>query len=439
MSAILEKDKRFVWHPFTQHATERDPIVIKSAKGASLFDEHGNEMLDMISSWWTCIHGHAHPAINQALKDQVDQMEHVMFSGFTHQPASDLSEKLAELLPGDLNRTFFSDNGSTAVEIALKIAYQYYKNAGEHGRTKFLAFDGGYHGETLGAMSVGRGCGFFKLFEGLMCSIESVPYAYTWDGDEQVEQREADALAALQSKLEQHKHETAALIVEPLMQGAGGVRFCRPEFIKQVVDMAHAHDVLVIFDEVAVGFGRSGSMFACEKAGVVPDLICLSKGLTAGYLPMAVTVATNHVFERFLDQDPSKMFLHSHTFCGNPLACAVANASLKLFETEKTLERIAHIEKRHSEQLAQLHAHPMALQPRVMGSVLAFNLAGQNDTIKSIESVLLRDWFWDLGLNIRPLGNVIYLMPPYCITDDQLDRAYTAIFEGLEQFTKKAA
>ncbi len=439
MSDILKKDKEFVWHPFTQHATERDPIVITSAKGASLYDEAGNEMLDMISSWWTCIHGHAHPKLNAALAAQAQAVPHVMFSGFTHAPGAELSEKLAQRLPGDLNRTFFSDNGSTAVEISLKIAYQYWKNADEHGRTKFLAFDGGYHGETLGAMSVGRGCGFFKLFEDLMCSIESVPYAHTWDGDTDIERKEEEALAALKNKLSVHKHEIAAMIVEPLMQGAGGMRFCRPQFMKQVTDLVQAEGILVIYDEVAVGFGRSGSLFACEKIGVVPDMVCLSKGLTAGYLPMAVTVAAQRVFERFLDQDPAKMFLHSHTFCGNPLACAVALESLNLFEEEKTLERIAHIEARHREQLPHLQAHPSAAQARVMGSVLAFNLRGLDDAFKSIESVTLRDWFWERGLNIRPLGNVVYLMPPYCIADEQLDRAYAGLFEGLEQLARRAA
>lgn len=439
MSDILDKDLRYVWHPFTQHATEADPVVIKSAKGASLYDEQGNEMLDMISSWWTCIHGHAHPALNKALTAQAEALPHVMFSGFTHKPAADLSEKLAQLLPGDLNRTFFSDNGSTSVEIALKIAYQYWKNKGEEARTKFLAFDGGYHGETLGAMSVGRGCGFFKMFEDLMCSIEAVPYAQTWDGDDGIETREQEAIAALKNKLAEHKHELAAMIVEPLMQGAGGVRLCRPEFMKQVVELVQGAGVLVIFDEVAVGFGRSGSMFACDKIGAVPDMVCLSKGLTAGYLPMAVTVATDRIFERFLDQDPAKMFMHSHTFCGNPLACAVAIKSLELFDEENTLSRIAHIETRHRAQLPHLHAHPAAAQPRVMGPILAFNLAHQSEGFKSDISIYLRDWFWERGLNIRPIGNVVYLMPPYCITDDQLDRAYAGVFKGLEQLGQKAA
>lgn len=439
MSDILKKDKDFVWHPFTQHATERDPVVVKSAKGACLYDEAGNEYLDMISSWWTCIHGHAHPKLNAALAAQAELVPHVMFSGFTHAPGAELSENLAAMLPGDLNRTFFSDNGSTAVEISLKIAYQYWKNAGAHGRTKFLAFDGGYHGETLGAMSVGRGCGFFKLFEGLMCSIESVPYAHTWEGDADIERKEKEALAALQDKLAAHKHEIAAMIVEPLMQGAGGIRFCRPQFMKQVTDIVQGEGILVIYDEVAVGFGRSGSLFACEQIGAVPDMVCLSKGLTAGYLPMAVTVATQRVFERFLDQDPAKMFLHSHTFCGNPLACAVALESLNLFEEEKTLARIAHIEARHRDQLPHLQAHPSTVQARVMGSVLAFNLCGLEDAFKSIESVSLRDWFWERGLNIRPLGNVVYLMPPYCVTDEQLDKTYAALFEGLEQTGRRAA
>lgn len=432
MSALLDKDKRYTWHPCTQHQTERDPVVITKAEGACLYDEDGNEMLDMISSWWTCVHGHAHPELNKVLTHQAETLEHVMFAGFTHKPAADVAEKLAGVLPGNLNRTFFSDNGSTSVEIALKLAYQYWKNKGEKGRNKFLAFEKAYHGDTVGAMSVGKGCGFFNLFEGLMFQVESIPYAETWDGDNNIEQKEKDALDKIRKIIEAEKDNVAALIVEPLMQGAGGIRFSRPEFMKAVTDLAHANDILVIYDEVAVGFGRCGSLFACQKIGVIPDFICLSKGLTAGYMPMAVTVTTDKIFEAFLGEKFNKAFMHSHTFMANPLACSIALKSLQMFEDNNVIEQIAHIEKRHHDQLENLHAHACAFKPRVMGPCLAFNLTPDQTGYKTGDGEFLRDWYLSNGLNIRPLGDAVYLMPPYCITDEQLDRAYNGLFKGLD-------
>ncbi len=427
---LLEKDKRYCWHPFTQHQTERNPVVVTRAKGTCLYTEEGDEILDMISSWWTCTHGHAHPEINKALVNQADTMEHVMFAGFAHPNAANLSEKLASVLPGDLNRVFFSDNGSTAVEVAVKIAYQYWVNKGQENRKKFIAFDGAYHGDTIGAMSVGQGCGFFNIYEDLMFSIEALPYPHTWDNDAEVDLKEKAALSALKNLIEKSGDEIAALIVEPLMQGAGGIRFSRLEFMKQIVSIAQQADILVIFDEVAVGFGRTGDLFACQKIGCTPDLICLSKGLTAGYMPMSVTVATDRIFEAFNSDSFKTAFLHGHSFTANPLACAVALRSLELFEQENTLDHIAHIEKQHKGFLAKLSNHPMVTMPRVMGSIMAFNLP-EGGGYKSDLSEKLRDWFLSNGLNIRPIGSTVYLMPPYCITDEQLSRAYDGIIAGL--------
>jgi adenosylmethionine-8-amino-7-oxononanoate aminotransferase len=432
MSDLVEKDKRYTWHPYTQHQTERDPVVITRAKGACLYDEDGNEMLDMISSWWTCVHGHSHPELNKALVQQAETAEHVMFAGFTHAPAANIAEKLANILPGDLNRTFFSDNGSTAVEVALKLAYQYWKNKGEEGRTKFLAFDGAYHGDTVGAMAVGRGCGFFNLYEDLLFQVQNIPYAETWDGDEHIQEKEKSALKKIEAIIKAEKDSIAALIVEPLMQGAGGIRFSRPEFMKAVTDLAHENGLLVIYDEVAVGFGRCGSLFACQKIGVTPDFICLSKGLTAGYMPMAVTVTTNDVFDAFLDVQFKKAFMHSHTFMANPLACAVALKSLQMFDDNKVMEKIAYIESRHRAQLKNLHNHSSVFKPRVMGPCLAFNLTPDGAAYKTGDGEFLREWYLKNGLNIRPLGDAVYLMPPYCITDEQLDRAYAGLYQGLD-------
>ena len=432
MSDFLEIDKRHIWHPFTQHATERDPIVVTRARGASLFDDEGIEILDLISSWWTSIHGHAHPALIDAIRSQAETLEHVMFAGFTHPPAANLSRAVTGALPGDLNRMFFSDNGSTSVEVGLKIAYQYHRNRGDAERGKFIAFEGGYHGDTLGAMSLGRGSAFFTLFEGLMCAVHTVPYAHTWDGDDGIESREKDALETLSRTLEKHGQHAAALIIEPLMQGAAGFRFSRPEFIRKAGDLARDAGLLVIYDEVATGFGRTGALFACEKTGFVPDIICLSKGLTAGMLPLAVTVVRDGVFESFLGETFDTALPHGHTFTANPLACAVALKSLELFEEENTLQRVAHIEHRNREQLARLGDHPRAAHPRAMGPVLAFDLAGSVGHYKTQDGERLRDWYLKNGLNIRPLGPTVYLMPPYCITDDELSRAYTGVFAGLD-------
>lgn len=432
MSDILDIDKRHIWHPFTQHARERDPVVISRARGASLFDEDGFEILDLISSWWTCIHGHAHPALVQTISEQAAALEHVMFAGFTHAPAAHLSKALSRALPGDLNRVFFSDNGSTSVEVALKLAYQYHRNKGDTARTEFLAFEGGYHGDTLGAMSVGRGSDFFTLFEELMCTVHPIPYAQTWDGDNAVEVREKDALKAFAGLLDQHGKKAAAIILEPLMQGASGFRFARAEFVRAVSEMARDAGLLVIYDEVAVGFGRTGTLFACEQVGFAPDIICLSKGLTAGVLPMAVTVARDEVFDAFLSDTFDTALAHGHTFTANPLACAVALKSLKIFNEEKSLERVAHIETRNREQLARLQQHPRAERARAMGSMLAFELAGSEGHYKTRDGEALRDWYLKNGLNIRPLGPTVYLMPPYCITDDELTRAYDGLFEGLD-------
>ncbi|HZP10034.1 adenosylmethionine--8-amino-7-oxononanoate transaminase [Methyloceanibacter sp.] len=429
---VLARDKRHVWHPFTQHGTEGDPIVITRAKGASLFDAEGKEILDLVSSWWTCTHGHSHPKINAALASQAAQFEHVMFAGFTHQPAADLATAITERLPGDLSRVFFSDDGSTSVEVALKIAYQYWINVGEPRRRVLVGFDGGYHGDTLGAMSLGRGSQFFTPFRDLMCQVYVLPYPSTFEGDDAADEREAGALSAFEALLSDRGQTIAALIIEPLLQGAGGMRLCRPSFLKRLVAIARKAGVLVIFDEVATGFGRTGTMFAMEQPGVVPDLVCLSKGLTAGYVPLAMTVAREAVFEAFLGESFERALPHGHSFTANPLACAVGLASLALFEEEKTLERIARINGRHRAALSELAAREDVARPRIIGSILAFDVKSTNGGYQSAQSRALRDWYLAHGLNIRPLGSTLYLMPPYCITDEELSRAYAGLIQGLD-------
>ena len=431
-AALLAQDRRHVWHPFTQHQTEAEPIVIARAKGASLFDAEGNEILDLVSSWWTCTHGHAHPALNAALAAQADSFEHVMFAGFTHRPAVELAAALCRLLPGDLNRVFFSDDGSTAVEVALKIAYQYWVNSGDSRRRVLLAFDGGYHGDTLGAMSVGRGSGFFPIFRDLMVNVCVLPFPHTFEGDEDADGREAGALSAFQDLVADRGQEIAALIIEPLLQGAGGMRMCRPAFLQRLVELAQEAGILVIFDEVATGFGRTGTLFAMEQAGVVPDLACLSKGLTAGYMPMAVTVARDRIFDAFLDESFDRALPHGHSFTANPLACAVGLRSLALLEEEGTLGKIARINANHLAMLPTLAAREDLERPRILGTILAVDVK-DGGAYQSTRSLALKKWYLGNGLNIRPLGKTLYLMPPYCIADAELTRAYEGMLEGLDR------
>lgn len=432
---IIARDARHVWHPYTQHKTEAAPLVIARAKGASLFDTEGREILDLISSWWTCTHGHAHPKINAALARQAETMEHVMFAGFTHAPAVELAQTLAGLLPGNLNRVFFTDDGSTSVEAAIKIAYKSWVNRGEPGRQTLIAFDGGYHGDTLGAMSVGRSSQMFGAFKDLMCQVQVLPYPATFEGDDAADEREAGALAALEALLVEHKQTIAAMIIEPMMQGAAGIRFCRPRFLKRLVEMAQDADVLVIFDEVATGFGRTGRLFAMEHAGVTPDLVCLSKGLTGGYMPLAATIASDKLFEIFLGDGFDDALPHGHSFTANPLACSVALAAIGLYEEEQTMARIGQINERHRQMLDVLATRPDISKQRTLGPVLAFEV-DEMGAYQSEASKNLRAWYLAQGLNLRPIGSTVYMMPPYCITDDELIRAYAGMIEGLDRLAK---
>jgi adenosylmethionine-8-amino-7-oxononanoate aminotransferase len=429
---LIARDRRHVWHPYTQHGTEGEPIIIARAKGASLFDTQSREILDLIASWWTCTHGHSHPRINEALALQAATLEHVMFAGFTHEPAVNLAEAIAKLLPADLNRVFFSDDGSTSVEVAIKIAYQSWINRGEPRRRMMLAFDGGYHGDTLGAMSVGRGSQMFSPFRDLMCEVCVLPYPATFEGDDAADEREAGALSAFKSLLADRGDSIAAMIIEPLLQGSSGMRMCRPRFLKGLVEMAQGAGVIVIFDEVATGFGRTGMLFALEQADVVPDLICLSKGLTAGYMPLAVTVARDSLFEAFLGDTFDRALPHGHSFTANPLSCAVALASLALFEEEQTFERIAGINARHRSLLDSLSDRPEVARPRLLGSIVAFDVK-DGGPYQSDQSRRLKAWYLAHGLNIRPIGSAVYLLPPYCITDEELTRAYAGLVEGLDR------
>lgn len=417
-----------VWQPYTQPQTAPPSIEIVKGSGIEITDRQGRVYWDLISSWWVNLHGHANPKIAQAISDQAKQLEQVIFAGFVHQPAIDLAEQICDLLPGPLTRVFYSDNGSTAVEVAMKMAYQYWYNQGIKKRKLYLAFEGDYHGDTFGAMSVGRSSGYYEPFADLMLPVKFIPYPETWPGDEQVEEKEEKALAHLKQLLEQHAHETAALIIEPLIQCAKGMRFCRPEYIQAVVEQVRAYDILVIFDEVALGFGRTGEMFVCNKLNITPDFVCLSKGITGGFMPLSATITTDKVYQTFLSDSYATAFSHGHSYAGNPLGCAAGLASLKIFKDENTLSKIQQIESIHRTELKRLSENnPVVTCVRVMGDIAAFNVNVNQSAYQSAVSIQLRQAFLAQGLLIRPIGDVVYLMPPYCITEAQLYETYEKI------------
>jgi len=432
---LSQRDKAIIWHPLTQEKTADLPIAIKKAKGSYVYDEKDKAYLDLISSWWVNIHGHAHPEIAKAIYEQAMNLEHVIFAGFTHEPAVQICELLKTLLPESLTRFFFSDNGSTSVEIALKMAYQYWFNQGNEERKLFLSFEGDYHGDTLGAMSVGAESGFHDPFRNLFFEVLNIPFPATWDNDEWVEKKEESALAVLDEYLEKHGSRIAALITEPLVQGAKGMRMCRPEFLRKVVERVRHYHILVIYDEVMTGFGRTGTTFAMDQIGVYPDFICLSKGITGGFLPLALTVTTQKVYEAFLSDHWHQAFAHSHSYTANPIACAAAIASFKLLSKPETQSAMAAIQQTHIENLSCLKNTCKNIQcSRVQGTIAAFEVEGQYDFNLN---QALKSRFLSEGLLLRPLSNTIYLIPPYSTTSLELDAAYAKIASVLETLTRQ--
>jgi adenosylmethionine-8-amino-7-oxononanoate aminotransferase len=435
----IARDRRHVWHPFTRQDAA-DPLVIASGRGAVLETGDGRKILDCISSWWVNLFGHAHPQIAAAIHAQALRLEQVVFAGFTHEPAIRLAESLAGLLPGDLNRVFFSDNGSTAVEVALKMAAQYWQNTGQS-RHRVMAFEGGYHGDTVGAMSVGASSGFFDVWRKWLIDVDVIPFAATWMDDHQIGAKEARALETLEQYLDQHGGQVAAMILEPLIQGASGMRMCRVEFLRAVVETLRQHGILVIFDEVMTGFGRTAHNFACQAAGLQPDLVCLSKGLTGGFLPLGVTVASDRIEASFRGPGPSGMFCHGHSYTANPLGCAAALASLELLQSPTTAADWQRIAAAHRRGLERIADHPLATRRRLTGTIAALDVRVPDAGYDSQVAAKLKSAFWQDntsrdGFLIRPLGNVIYLMPPYCMTDEQLDQAWQAIARALDQLTE---
>jgi adenosylmethionine-8-amino-7-oxononanoate aminotransferase len=431
---LLTRDAAAVWHPFTQHGLGREPIPMVSGAGAVLRDSGGREYLDMISSWWVNLHGHGRPELAKAVSDQILKLDHVQFAGATHEPAVCLAEGLLEKagLTGSA-KVFYSDNGSTAVEAALKIAHQHWANIGTP-RRLFATLRGSYHGDTVGAMSVGRSSGFFNAFHGMLFETISLPVPLVFDGFLNKEGEET-ALNEIRRTLETDGESMAALIVEPLVQGAGGMRFHSVSFLASLCHLFRERGIPVIFDEVMTGFGRTGSFFAYQQTGFIPDLICLSKGITGGILPLAVTIASDDLFESFLGNDFSTALAHGHSYTANPVACAAALASLHLHESTDSSMQINRIHARMRSHLDALAAHPRIERTRLLGGIAAFDLAGAEREYTAESGRSLSSFALEQGVLLRPLGNVLYLMPPYCTTDEQIDRA----FEVIGAFLSKTA
>lgn len=429
-------DKRHVWHPFTQAQTAPDPLPIERGEGVYLYSSDGRRLVDYISSWWVNLFGHSHPKIAGAIAEQAYRLEHTIFAGFTHPPAIELAAALAGLLPGDLNRVFFSDNGSTSVEVALKMAYQYCANQGENKRKRFITFDGAYHGDTVGAMSAGVSSRMFDVWKDLFFTVDVMPYPHTWEEDADCCEKEDAAFAALQKHVACYGDEICAIIMEPLVQGASGMRMVRPGFVVRAVEFLQSQGVIVIFDEVMTGFGRTGADFACEKLGVVPDLICLSKGLTGGFLPLSVTVAKNYFYDAFLGDSFGRAFCHGHSYTANPLGCAAALAAMELLQSPEIRIRIQQVEAAHNRGLDYVRDLPQARAPRICGTLAAFDARVSDGGYDSSLGNELKRWFWDRNMLIRPLGNVIYQLPPYVITDEQIEEGWKAAAEAVMALVK---
>ncbi len=422
-----------LWHPFTQEGVDPLPLSIRRGKGVFIETQDGRQILDAISSWWVNLHGHSHPAIAEAVAEQAARLEHVLFAGFSHEPAEELAARLGKIVPPPLRHVFFSDDGSTAVEVALKLALQYWKNCGRPGKRRIVALENAYHGDTVGAMSVSDDSPFTAAFESLRVPVLRTHSAYCAHCPVGLTRATCriECLNKLERLLSEQGDEIAAMIVEPLLQGAGGMIVHPEEFLSGVRRLTAAHDVLLIADEVLTGFGRTGRMFACERAAVVPDLMCVAKGLTGGFLPLAATIATDRVHDAFTGGDRARAFFHGHSYTANPIVCAAANASLRIFESEPVFERIAEIEKVHAARLPGFSAHPSVVDVRHIGTVAAIELKVHDAGYLSSLRPRLYQYFLSRGVLLRPLGNVVYILPPYVITPDQLNFVYDVIQDSL--------
>ena len=420
-----------IWHPFTQHGLGEPIPEVVGAEGAVLYTEDGRTVIDAISSWWVQTHGHCHPRIVSAIQEQSAKLDQVIFAGWTHEPARQLAKGLSDFLPVGLDHIFFSDSGSTAVEVALKMALGFWHNQGSS-RNRILVMDHSYHGDTIGAMSIGARGVFNKAYAPLLFDVGSIPFPER--GTEQA------ALNALSAFCEDQDNPPAALIVEPLILGAGGMKVYSPEILTEMYCICRKHDVLFIADEVMTGWGRTGTVFACEQADIIPDILCMAKGLTGGVIPLALTAASAPIYDAHFSKDRTKTFFHSSSFTANPIACAAANANLQIWRDEPVQQRIDHIIARHRDFADELRQYANISDVRQCGTILAFEIegTGTNDGGGNYMSDLgpaLLQFFAERDVLLRPLGNSIYIMPPYCITNEQLSTIYLVITEAIDHFS----
>jgi len=423
--SIAERDLKVVWHPYTQMKSMDLPIVIEKGEGVWLYDESGNKYLDAISSWWVNSHGHGHPHIAKKVAEQVKTLEHVIFAGFTHPGAVELAERLLERLASNHNHIIYSDNGSTAVEVALKMAIQYWDNKGEQ-RNTMIAFNDAYHGDTFGAMSVsGRGA-FVKPFDSMLFNVEFIvpPLA----GEEEA------SLAQLAGIIKEKGGQIAGFVYEPLIQGAAGMVMHSIDGLERLIQECQNNEIICIADEVMTGFGRTGKFFASDHLSLNPDIICMSKGITGGTMALGATSCSSEIYDEFLSDDKSRTLYHGHSYTGNPVACAAANASMDLFDEHATWDNITRISERHQEFAIKLKTYANVQNIRQTGTILAFELKTGEDTsyFNSIRDQLY-DFFIERRILLRPLGNVLYILPPFCISDDELQLVYQAIQDLLEE------
>ena len=419
---LSQRDKLYNWHPYTQHKTAQDFPAIVKAKGTLLWDENGKEYIDAIASWWVNPFGHSNKFIADAIYKQLTTLEHVLFGGFTHEPAVLLAEKLMEILPKNQQKFFYSDNGSTAVEIAIKVAMQFFYNKGIK-KTKIIAFENAFHGDTFAAMAASGISFFTEAFQGSLLEVVRIPVP--------ISGKEETALQALQNLV--LTNEFAAFIFEPLVQGAAGMVMYEPQFLDKMITICKKHNVFTIADEVMTGFGKTGKTFATDYLENKPDMMCLSKALTGGTIPMAITTFTQDIFDGFYDDDTNKALFHGHTFTANPTGCAAALASIHLLQTSEIQNNIKQINQSHLQFQKKINNHPKVKTTRVLGVIFALEIKVQ--TTESYYGNLrnkLYNFFIENGILLRPVGNIIYILPPYVITNKQLQKVYETIEKALE-------
>ncbi|WP_370589794.1 adenosylmethionine--8-amino-7-oxononanoate transaminase [Rufibacter sp. LB8] len=421
---LSERDLAVNWHPYTQMQTAPPPIGIVRGEGAILYSEDGKEYIDAVSSWWVNLHGHAHPHIAQRVAQQLQTLEHVIFAGFTHEPAVELSERLLCLLPQNQKKVFYTDNGSTAVEVALKMALQFWYNQGIP-KTKIIAFEGSYHGDTFGAMAVSERSVFTQPFQQYLFDVAFLPVP--------VPGREMETLDALTALLTQS--DSAAFIYEPLVLGTAGMVMYAPEILDQIISLCHQHQVLCIQDEVMTGFGRTGKRFAADYLTQQPDLMCFSKGITGGTMALGVTTVSQQIFNAFLSEDKTRALFHGHSYTANPVACAAALASLDLVENLEFQKNLDRISTSHANFKTEFEHQPGIKECRQTGTILAVEFAVEQTSYFHSLRDKLYNFALENGVLLRPLGNIVYVLPPYCITENQLEKVYSTL-EGMRKLVQ---